>query len=253
MHGIILRKYGVATNINFVLYEVDGVDFRIDAVHASGDSTIVKDNAVPYTTDNGFVDEGRIYSLALTASEMQATNIVIYIVDQSATKMWLDTALVIETYGHASAQHAFDLDTATQDVGSVSTVDDKTGYALTSGERASVADAVWDEAQAGHVASGSFGQEVQSHATKTELDAGLAGLNDPTATTIADAILARDFSAVVGAASRSMLNALRALRNRVLVSGTTMTVYEEDDAEAAWTAVVSTDSGADPITEIDPA
>ncbi len=26
-----LRKYGVATNINFELYEIDGVDFRVDA------------------------------------------------------------------------------------------------------------------------------------------------------------------------------------------------------------------------------
>ena len=36
---------------------------------------------------------------------------------------------------------------------------------------AAIADAVWDEAVSGHVAGGSFGEEVQSHALSTEVDA----------------------------------------------------------------------------------
>ena len=43
MQGMHLRKYGVEATIPFELYEVDGVDFRVDAVHAAGDSTRVKD------------------------------------------------------------------------------------------------------------------------------------------------------------------------------------------------------------------
>lgn len=113
MQGVHLRKYGQATTINFDLYEVDGIDLRVDAVHASGDTTIMKDEGAEANTASGFVDEGNGYSLALSATEMEAARVVIYVIDQTGTKVWLDKTIIIETYGHASAQHAFDLDTAT--------------------------------------------------------------------------------------------------------------------------------------------
>jgi len=108
----ILRKYGESATINFTLFEVDGIDFRVDAVHASGDSSIMKDEGAEANTTNSFTDEGNGYSLVLTATEMQAARIKIYLVDQTATKVWLDASVTIETYGNISAQHAFDLDTA---------------------------------------------------------------------------------------------------------------------------------------------
>lgn len=107
-----LRKYGAAATLNFDLFEVDGVDFRVDAVHASGDTKIMKDEGAEANTTNGFTDEGSGYSIVLTATEMQAARIVIYAVDQTATKVWLDRTVVIETYGNASAQHAMDFDDA---------------------------------------------------------------------------------------------------------------------------------------------
>jgi hypothetical protein len=110
MQGPFLRKYGAATTVNFQLYETDGVDLKTDAVHAAGDTKIMKDEGAEANTTNGFTDEGQGYSLALTATEMEAARIVVYVVDQTATKVWLDTAIVIETYGNASAQHAIDLD-----------------------------------------------------------------------------------------------------------------------------------------------
>lgn len=118
MSEIHLRKYGVAAIINFDLFEIDGIDFKIDAVHVSGDTTIMKDEVVESdsNTTNGFVDEGQGYSLILTATEMEAARIKIYLVDGSSSKAWLDTGITIETYGHVSAQHAFDLDIAIQDV-----------------------------------------------------------------------------------------------------------------------------------------
>lgn len=75
-----------------------------------------------------------------------------------------------------------------------------------------------------------------------------AGLN-----AIADAILKRDWTAVSGEAARSMLNALRFLRNKWAVSAGTLTVYKENDSTSAWTAVVTDDAAADPITGSDPA
>jgi hypothetical protein len=116
MQGTTLRKYGVQAIVNFELFEVDGLDFRIDAVHAAGDSVIMKDEGAEASTANGFTDEGKGYSLVLSATEMEAARIVIYLADLTATKVWLDKAIVIETYGHASAMHAFDFNTATQNV-----------------------------------------------------------------------------------------------------------------------------------------
>lgn len=107
-----LRKYGVQTTINFTLFEVDGVDLRIDAVDAGTDCNIRKDQGADATCDNDFADEGMGYSLVLTATEMEAAEITLYIVD-TAVKVWLDEVLKIETYGNAAAQHAFDLDSAT--------------------------------------------------------------------------------------------------------------------------------------------
>jgi len=111
--------YGVEAKFNFVLFEVDGVDFRVDAAHAAGDTKIMKDEGAEANTTNGFVDEGQGYSITISATEMQAARIMVYVVDQG-TKAWLDTALVIETYGHASAMHAFDLDTATVNLSAAS-------------------------------------------------------------------------------------------------------------------------------------
>jgi len=75
----------------------------------------------------------------------------------------------------------------------------------------------------------------------------------PTALENADTMLDRDMSAVVDTNSRSPLNALRFLRNKWSVVGTTLTVTEENDTTAAWTATVTTDAAADPITGSDPA
>ncbi len=118
-NGIYLRKYGVEATIDFELFEVDGVDFRVDAAHAAGDSVVMKDEGAEASTSNGFTDEGTGYSLVLTATEMQAARVVVHLADLTATKVWLDKTLIIETYGNASAQHAFDLDTASQVVASV--------------------------------------------------------------------------------------------------------------------------------------
>ena len=65
-------------------------------------------------------------------------------------------------------------------------------------------------------------------------------------------VLKLDWTGITGEASRSVLNALRFLRNKWTISGTTLTVTKEDDAAAAWTGAVGTTTGADPITSIDP-
>lgn len=51
---------------------------------------------------------------------------------------------------------------------------------------------------------------------------------------------------------RTPLSALRYLRNKVEISGSTMIVYLEDDVSAAWTAAVTTTAGLNPVTSLDP-
>ncbi len=138
-----LRKYGVQTTLHFVLYEVDGVDLRVDAVDAGADCSIMKDEGAETTCANDFADEGTGYSLIIGATEMEAAEIMVYIVD-TAAKVWLDEALKIETYGHASAMHAMDLDTVVPTA-------------------AVNADAVWDESLTGasHNLANSAGKRLR--------------------------------------------------------------------------------------------
>lgn len=85
------------------------------------------------------------------------------------------------------------------------------------------------------------------------VDGTVGGIEATGLNAIADAVLKRDWTLVTGVPSRSLLNALRFLRNKWSVSGTTLTVTEEDDATTAWTATLSTDAAADPVTGSDPA
>ena len=79
-----------------------------------------------------------------------------------------------------------------------------------------------------------------------------AGLAADALTAIADAILKRDFSAVTGEASRSLLNAARFLRNKWDAPSGTLTVTKEDDTTTAWTGTL-TRTAVDAVTAIDPA
>ena len=105
------RKYGVQTTIKFALIDPAGVDLEDSASCTTGDVQISKDEGTFANTTNCFVDEGPgDYSLVLTATEMQAARISILVDDQTASEVWLDTMVHVETYGDANAQHEFDLD-----------------------------------------------------------------------------------------------------------------------------------------------
>ena len=69
---------------------------------------------------------------------------------------------------------------------------------------------------------------------------------------IADTILGRNLAGG-SSGGRTVTEALRFLRNKFSVVGTTLTVYQEDDTTTSWTGTVGTTIGADPITSNDPA
>jgi ActR/RegA family two-component response regulator len=101
--------------------------------------------------------------------------------------------------------------------------------------------------------AGYIDTEVAAIKAKTDnLPAAPAAVGDiPTAIQNADALLKRDMSAVTGEAARSPLNALRWLRNKWAISGSTLSVKKEDDTTEAWAGTVTQTAG-NPTTGIDP-
>lgn len=104
---------------------------------------------------------------------------------------------------------------------------------------------------------GSFSIENRStQAIKAQTDlipAAPAAVGDiPTAVENADALLGRNVSGG-SSTGRTVKQALHVLRNKSAVAAGTLTVYDTDDATSSWTATVSSDAAADPITGIDPA
>jgi hypothetical protein len=73
---------------------------------------------------------------------------------------------------------------------------------------------------------------------------------------VADAMLDRDMSTGADNGSttvRTVRQALRFLRNKWAISGSTLTVYKEDDTTSSWTSALTTTAGANPVTTSDPA
>ncbi len=112
------------------------------------------------------------------------------------------------------------------------------------------------------IATGAIDADAFAADAVTELQAGLAtsadiaALNDLTGNEIADAVLARDLGSGTAAGTlneRTVRSALRVLRNKWSVSAGTLTATKEDDTTTAWTATVTSATGADPVTAVDPA
>jgi hypothetical protein len=145
---------------------------------------------------------------------------------------------------------------------------------------ATTASAVWEEPMASHTGSTTYGGRIPRAANSnvtvqitgsnhisadihdlqpavinnTHFAAGAIDSNALAANAaqeIADTLLGRN---IAGGSStgRTVTEALRFLRNKFAIVGTTLTVYREDDTTASWTATVGTTAYADPITSSDP-
>jgi hypothetical protein len=104
------------------MIDYGGTDFLPSGVpiFVSGDVQVRKDNGSFSNTVTlpTHVDKG-IYDVTLASGEMAAAKIIVILVDQSSTKEFEDQAFVVETYGNASAEHQFDLDSDVVVVGDV--------------------------------------------------------------------------------------------------------------------------------------
>ena len=108
-----LRVYGLQDGVNnkfyFPLLDPNATDgsYIASVTIASGDATLMKDGGTFTTTNSVFVDEGGgYYSILLNGTnEMDFSVGVIKIVDQTATKEWVDQSIIVHTIAHSSALH----------------------------------------------------------------------------------------------------------------------------------------------------
>jgi len=156
-----LRKYAVGDSVQFPLIDFGASDFEATPVtFVAGDVRVSINGGAFANTTNLATHLGLgLYQLVLIGAEITGKLILVSIKDQSVPKTWEDQAVAIETYGHASAQHQFDLNAPKV---TVLVNEDKSDYLLSAASRAAVVDEVHDEVRADHTAAGSFGQGVAS-------------------------------------------------------------------------------------------
>jgi hypothetical protein len=235
--GAILRKYGTGAGADLYIpiVKAGSIDFAAsgDWTPAGGDVKVSKDGGAQANIGTLPTYTNGAWKFVFTNAELACAFLTVMVVD-AATKAVEDQAILIETYGHVSAQHAFDLDKATQDVNVTQISGD--------GTAADNLEADYDDT--GYVKGNSaLGTVAQVNAIK------LSGRED-----IADTILDRPISNVEpGAALRTLYGAICALVNRVrIVNNKDLEIYKTDDATVLGTMTGTLDASQKPIKELDP-
>lgn len=99
-----IRKYGTAAKVRIPVVKASSADFAVsgDWTPATGDVKISKDGGNVANITTLPVAVGALWEFAISATEMQAAEITIQVVD-AATKAVQDQAVSIITFGNASA------------------------------------------------------------------------------------------------------------------------------------------------------
>lgn len=99
---ILQAPRGIAFDVYLPLVEATTGNWKGSPTIASGDGQVSKDGGafanlttLPAETPSS----GKVVKFALSASEMDAKCIAVRMIDQTATKEWLDTGFTIYTYG----------------------------------------------------------------------------------------------------------------------------------------------------------
>jgi hypothetical protein len=216
-----ILKYNTGASIDLVFYNPVDQTLQGTITWASGDIKVIKDGADSGNSANTptLVSGRKTWRLALTAGELSAKTITIEFVNADI----ISDTVTIQTFGEASA--SIESIPATIAVGAIAT----------------------DAIGALQIADNTFtANKIATGAIKN------GAIDSAELENIAKMIFNIDLAGFVGEASRSLKNAVRFLRNKWSVSGAVLTVTKEDDATPAWTANISTTSGADPVTGVDP-
>lgn len=163
-------KTGLTVTIDVWEVKKDGTATEIVT---AGNATEIGDGLYLYLLAAGSVDEeGEYLAVFKTAGTVDQAHLpAIWAIDRANIEN-LDQSLST-TESNIRGADSDDLKDISDEVA-----------ALNDPAAGAIADAVWDEAKAGHVGAGSFGNEVQAHA----LSAEIAALNDPTVGAIADQV-----------------------------------------------------------------
>lgn len=84
------RDRGVATTLNFKLYNADGT-LDVDEADGGTEVSVSCDEGAETTATNDFVDEGTFYSIALTAAEMECNRIAVVVAATTTEVFFIDT------------------------------------------------------------------------------------------------------------------------------------------------------------------
>jgi len=267
------------TNYSLASASITTSTFAAGAINAAAIASSAITNAKFAT---GAIDANAIATDAITSAEL-ATSAVNEIVDavwgantntqSSGTTIWPLTSFGANILRSVQGDN-YDLTITPNGVSAVVIEVDTSA-------REAIADQVWDEVTAGHTTAGTYGGRIL-RATNSNVEVQVTGSNHVSADVhgfqtavitntafAADALAATNFAASVGQefadallgrniaggsdGGRMVKDALRFLRNRFTLVGDVLTVYAEDDTTVAWTAVVSTDETALPITGSNPA
>lgn len=217
---VILRKYNTSTasgtHIRVPIPKAGSTDFATgsDWTPATGDVKLSKDGGSQANIGTLPAFTNGAWEFQLTGTELSCKQLEVMVVD-GATKAIVDQAILIETFGNASAMYQADLSAANlpanvvQWSGTNVASPDTAGYpkvtvksgtgtgevSLSSGLvrlSATGVDDIWDEATAGHSTAGTTGKALT--------DAGSAG-TPPTAAAVADAVWDEARAGHVGAGS----------------------------------------------------
>lgn len=283
-------QYGVAGDIYIPIPKAGSTDFAVaaDWTPATGDVKVIIDGTDNgnIATLPVAVTGRAAWKVALSAAECTGKDILVVIVD-SATKAIVDQAIAISTYGHQSAKdtrgvirrgtaQAGAAGTITLDA-SASAVDDFYNgckVRIRTGAGALQERQIIDYVGATKVATIYLaGPPVQGAQWATNPDATSVFEVVPesitaAAVTVAGGEVAATLSAAERAAiadkiinrnigggsdtGRTIKQTLAAMRNRVTLVGTTLTVYDTDDTTSLWTGTVTL-AVRDSLTAIDPA
>lgn len=230
------------------------------------DTAYYKDGAGAWTSlaiTDTFSEIGAtgVYEIDLTAAEMNHDQVLIKLTSSGSA----DSMVLFQMYGVDVDDLALTTDLATVD-GKIDVVDDYIDTEITALASAVatvdtvvdaiqlVTDALPNSGALTDLATAANLATVDTVVDSILADTGTDGvvISATVANQIADALLNRDMSAVSDTTARSPLNALRFLRNKYSVAGTTLTVTKEDDSTSAWTSTLTTDAAADPVTGSDP-
>jgi hypothetical protein len=256
-----------ASDAGYVLLDTDGIDFDgITGIH--GFSIDLNDN-----TDAGFFAAGSFYWVVVSAVtiDSQTVNFVAATfkigpvsanVTQNAGTAITAAAGIQEVKVASLANDSITaaviangaIDAATFAAGAITATVIADG-AIDAG--AIAADAITAAKIAdGAIDAATFAAGAIDAAAIAANAIGASELAADAAAEIADAILDRDMSTGTDSGSttvRTPRQALRFLRNKWSISGTTLTVTKEDDTTASWTSSLTATAGANPITASDPA